>query len=198
MAFERPAIVIAAGGDGARIGGGKPARMLGGLRLIDHAVAWARRHGDAVALAVRPGDGDWGTGCPLLFDGHRDIGPISALASAFDHARAQRRPAVLMIGCDMPFLPDDLVERLSSALDGHGAALPVSCGRLHPTAALWRPDSGALDAYVARGGQSLRRFAGEVGMAEVAWDAAGPDPFANINDAAALAAAEARIRTPAR
>ena len=25
-------------------------RMLGGLRLIDHAVAWARRHGDAGAL----------------------------------------------------------------------------------------------------------------------------------------------------
>ena len=194
---DRPAIVIAAGGDGARIGGGKPGRMLGGGRLIDHAVAWARRHGDAVALAVRPGDGDWGTGCPLLVDRHRDIGPISALASAFDHACAHGRAAVLMIGCDMPFLPGDLVERLSAALNGKGAALPVSGGRLHPAAALWRPDRDALAAYIANGGQSLRRFAEAAGFAEVTWEGA-PDPFANVNDAAALAAAEARVRTAAR
>lgn len=191
-----PAIVIAAGGDGARIGGGKPARQLGGLRLIDHAVAWARRHSDAVALAVRPGDGDWGTGCPLLFDARQGIGPISALESAFGHARTHGRASVLMIGCDMPFLPGDLVDRLSMALgregDGKGAALPLSGGRLHPAAALWRPDTEALAAYMARGGESLRRFAEAISMVEVIWDAV-PDPFANINDAATLAAAEARM-----
>ncbi|PKP69460.1 MAG: molybdenum cofactor guanylyltransferase [Alphaproteobacteria bacterium HGW-Alphaproteobacteria-5] len=193
MASDVPLIVIAAGGDGARIGGGKPARMLGGLRLIDHAVAWASRHGDAVALAVRPGEGDWGTGCPLLFDDHRGIGPISALASAFAHARAQDRDSVLMIGCDMPFLPADLAIRLSAALGERGAALPSSGGRVHPAAALWRPDVPALAAYMGGGGQSLWGFAETVGMIEVAWDADGADPFANINDAAALAAAEARM-----
>ena len=190
--------MIAAGGDGARIGGGKPARRLGDRRLIDHAVAWARRHGENVALAVRPGDGDWGTGCPLLFDARSGIGPISALESAFGHARAHGRAAVLMIGCDMPFLPDDLIPRLSTELGAAGgkagAALPSSGGRLHPAAALWRPDGQALAAYMARGGESLRRFAAAVGMVEVAWDAAAPDPFANINDAAALAAAEVRMR----
>jgi molybdopterin-guanine dinucleotide biosynthesis protein A len=196
MTSDGPAIVIAAGGDGARIGGGKPARLLGGLRLIDHAAAWAQRHGDAVALAVRPGDGDWGTGLPLLFDRHRGIGPISALASAFDHAQEHGRTAVLMIGCDMPFLPGDLVDRLSAALaEDKGVALPSSRGRLHPAAALWRTDTAALAAYMARGGQSLRRFAEAVGMAEVAWDDNASDPFANINDAAALAAAEARMGT---
>ena len=65
MAPEPPLIVIAAGGDGSRIGGDKPARLLAGERLIDRTCAWARQHSDAVALAVRPGNGDWGTGLPL-------------------------------------------------------------------------------------------------------------------------------------
>jgi molybdopterin-guanine dinucleotide biosynthesis protein A len=194
---NRPAaIVIAAGGDGVRIGGAKPARRIGGRRLIDHARAWAMRHSDAVALAVRPGAPDWGTGLPLLVDGHAGIGPISALASAFGFARQHRRPAVLMIGCDMPFLPDDLLARLQAALPGHAAAMPVSAGRRHPMATLWVPEVTAIAAHIAGGGQSLWRFAQSRGMVEVAWDTA-PDPFANINAAADLAAAEQRFRTPA-
>lgn len=194
MRKDAAAIVIAAGGDGVRIGGAKPSRMLGGRRLIDHALAWAGRHADTVALAVRLRDADWGTGLPLLADRHDGIGPISALANAFQFARDQRRPAVLMIGCDMPFLPENLLEKLQAAFSGHGAAMPVSGGRRHPMAALWAPDVPAIEAYIAHGGQSLWRFAQTVGMAEVTWDDA-PDPFQNINHLADLAAAEQRLKT---
>lgn len=197
MRKDAAAIVIAAGGDGVRIGGTKPSRMLGGRRLIDHALAWAGRHADTVALAVRLRDADWGTGLPLLVDRHDGIGPISALASAFRFAHDQRRPTLLMIGCDMPLLPDDLLGRLQAALPGHGAAMPVSGGRRHPMATLWAPDVPAIEAYIATGGQSLWRFAQAVGMAEVTWDNA-PDPFVNINEPADLAAAEQRLKRPAR
>lgn len=199
---DPPLIVIAAGGDGARIGGAKPARLVGGRRLVDHALGWARRHSDAVALAVRAGQDDWGSGLPLLADRQAGIGPIAALASAMRHADSLGREAVLLIGCDLPFLPDDLVERLAKALPGHAAALPSSSGRLHPMAALWRSDVAALDGWLALGGQSLWRFAEHAGMVAVAWDEPPdpltPDLFANINDAAALAAAEARLRNGGR
>jgi molybdopterin-guanine dinucleotide biosynthesis protein A len=194
MTNEAAAIVIAAGGDGVRIGGSKASRMLGGCRLIDHALAWALRHSDTVALAVRLGHTDWGSGLPLLVDRHDGIGPISALANAFHFAHDQRRPTVLMIGCDMPFLPENLLERLQAAFPGHGVAMPVSGGRRHPMAALWAPDVMAIEAYIAHGGQSLWRFAQTVGMAEVIWDEA-PDPFQNINLATDLAAAEQRLKT---
>jgi molybdopterin-guanine dinucleotide biosynthesis protein A len=194
VCIDATAVVIAAGGDGVRIGGSKASRMLGGQRLIDHALAWALRHSDRVALAVRPGDGDWGSGLPLLVDRHDGIGPVTALANAFQFAHDQRRPAVLMIGCDMPFLPENLLERLQAAFPGHGAAMPVSGGRRHPMAALWVPDAPAVEAYIASRGQSLWRFAQTVGMAEVAWDEA-PDPFQNINRPTDLAAAELRLRT---
>lgn len=197
MAPELPLIVIAAGGSGSRIGGNKPERLLGEVRLIDHVCNWARQHSDAVALAVRPGDGDWGTGLPLLFDTMAGIGPISALNSATREAARQGRKAVLLIGCDLPFLPANLVSRLSAALPGHGAAMPMSGGRLHPMTALWRSTPEPLGQWIADGGQSLWRFAKAIGMAEVEWDET-PDPFANVNDAAALAAAEERLRTAER
>lgn len=197
MAPDQPLIVIAAGGDGSRIGGGKPARLLGGQRLIDRMVAWAMRHSDAVALAVREGTGDWDTGLPVLIDAHTGIGPISALASAMQEGHRLQRETVLLIGCDLPFLPDDLIPRLRAALAGHAAALPVSAGRLHPMAALWRCDPEHLEQWIAGGGQSLWRYAREAGMAEVTWDET-PDPYANVNDAQALAAAERRLRMAER
>lgn len=197
MAPDAPLIVIAAGGDGSRIGGAKPARTLGGQRLIDRTVAWATAHSDAVALAVRAGDGDWGTGLPVLIDPHTGIGPISALSSAMREAHRLRRNGVLLIGCDLPFLPDDLVTRLRAALPGHAAALPVSGGRLHPMAGLWCGDPERIERWIAQGGQSLWRYAREAGMAEVVW-ADAPDPFANVNDAKALAAAEQRLKTTGR
>jgi len=197
LAPDPPLIVIAAGGSGSRFGGNKQERLLGEVRLIDRACNWARQHSDAVALAVRPGDNDWGTDLPLLFDAMEGIGPISALYSAICEGARQKREAVLLIGCDLPFLPNDLLQRLGAALPGHGVAMPVSKERLHPMAALWRSETGPLERWIADGGQSLWRFAEAVGMAKVEWDET-PDPFANVNDAAALAAAEERIRTTGR
>ena len=194
MAPEPPLIVIAAGGSGSRIGGNKPERLLGGTRLIDRACNWAGQHSDALALAVRPGDDDWGTGLPLLFDSMEGIGPISALRSAVCEGARQGRAATLLIGCDLPFLPDDLVLRLSAALPGHGVAMPVSGGRLHPMAALWRNKVEPLERWIAEGAQSLWRYAEAIGLVQVEW-AETPDPFANVNDPAALTAAEQRIRT---
>ena len=178
--------------------GAKPQRLLAERRLIDHAHHWARRHSDAVALAVRAESPPLGIDGQLLVDALHGIGPIAALASALRFAADQGRGSVLMIGCDMPFLPDDLLGRLTAALPGHAAAVPQSRGRLHPMAALWRVDGAALERYIAGGGQSLWRYAEQAGMALVLWPDVGNDPFANINDAADLATAAARLKKAAR
>lgn len=196
MRFDAPAIVIAAGGDGVRIGGNKPGRLLGGMRLIDRAVAWAQRHSDTVALAVQQGGGDWGTGLRLLHDRRKGEGPIGALSNALRFAHAENRHAVLLIGCDQPFLPDDLVPRLEAALPPQGVALPYSNGRLQPLAALWRAGTDVLERYMAGGKRSLIGFAEQIGQEVVEWPER-PDPFMNVNDEAALGQAERRLRTQA-
>jgi molybdopterin-guanine dinucleotide biosynthesis protein A len=199
----KPAIVIAAGGEGRRIGGGKPERLLGGRGLLDHALAIACAQSDCVALAVRDAAQVGDTNLPLLGDAQPGIGPISALLSAFGFAARQRRETVLLIGCDQPFLPHDLAVRLGAALGpetiGSKVAMPVSNGRYQPLAALWYADVAALADYIAGGGQSLWRFAEAQGVMHVDWPVAGPlDPFTNINDPAGLAAAEQYFSTPAQ
>ena len=49
----RPAVLILAGGEGRRIGGGKPLRMLGGRSLLDRAIERARGWSDRIAIAAR-------------------------------------------------------------------------------------------------------------------------------------------------
>ncbi len=190
-----PPIIIATGGMGSRMGGAKAERMLGGARLIDHMLRWARGQSDLVALAVRTGDGDLGTALPTLADAAADLGPISALDSAMRFAAQHGADHVLLVSCDMPFLPVDLLQRLSDAIGGAGAALPDAAGRVQPLAALWRVDVAALDAYIAGGGQSLWRFAERQAMVRLPAQAAD---FANINTSEELAAAEARFKRRAR
>lgn len=194
-----PAIVIAAGGEGQRIGGDKPQRMLGGRSLLAHAIECAVAQSDCVALAVREqGQIDAG-GLPVLHDAVVGNGPITALESAFAFAAAQGRAQVLLIGCDQPFLPRDLAAQLGAALGEHRVAMPVSCGKYQPLAALWRVDQAALADYIAQGGASLWRFAAAQGVVHMEWsETAASDPFANINDPAALAGAEAHLSTLAR
>jgi molybdopterin-guanine dinucleotide biosynthesis protein A len=190
-----PAIVIAAGGEGRRMGGAKPLRELGGRRLIDHACAWARRHGGPCAIAVRAADQVPQAALPLLIDEHPGIGPVSALLSAMRFARREGCEAVLLIGCDQPFLPADLPARLQAAIGACAVAMPVSGGKDQPLASLWRLAESEVAAFIAGGGRSLWRLAEQLGAVRAEWEPASPtcDPFANINDPASLARLGAAI-----
>ena len=177
------------------MGGSKPAQTLAGKSLLDHALHWASKHSDLIAVAVRDSDQLDLTSIPILVDAAADLGPISALKSAFGFAEEHNRDQVLLIGCDLPFLPSDLAERLARGIGSQSCAMPVSKGRDHPMTALWRVECAALDAFVATGGRSIWRFAECVGVKRVDWPAdQGIDPFTNINDLEMLARAESKLR----
>lgn len=194
IAPDQIAAVVLAGGEGRRIGGGKPLRMLGGETLLARALGQAAAFSDRVALAVRdPGQVEAAGGVAVIPDASVE-GPLGGLVAALEYARDQGRAAVLTLPCDMPFLPPDLGARLGAALDGHAAALAASGGRLHPVCGLWRVT--ALDhmpAYAGSGRRSLWGFAEAVGFTAVDWPVAPADPFFNINTAEDLAEAEARL-----
>lgn len=193
-----PVIIIAAGGDGERIGGGKPLRTLAGRRLLDHAIDWAQTQSDLVALALKDTAQLPPSNLPIRLDRQPGLGPISALDSAFRFGAEAGRAHAMLIGCDQPFLPPDLVAKLASRIGAHGAAMPVSLGRHQPMASLWRIDEAALEQFIAGGGRSLWRFASAVGAVSVEWEAsATEDPFANINDLDHLAKAAPRFRNRA-
>jgi len=183
----RPAVVILAGGEGRRIGGGKAVRRLAGRSLLERAVESARGWSDEVAVAVRDPDQVGPQDIPVLIDPPGLGGPLGGLASALRLGREQ----VLTIPCDMPFLPDDLPDRLAMAAGSHGAALAMSGGHVHPVCGLWRAEALAeVRRYAGSGRSSLIGFAETIGYAAVEWPG---DPFFNVNTPEDLAEAERRL-----
>ena len=188
------AVLILAGGEGKRIGGGKPLKRFRGERLLDHALRRARSWSDLVAIAVRDAAQAEPVEAALIKDD--DVpGPLGGLLSGLEFARQNGRMFLLSIPADMPFLPSDLPDRLFASIGDHACALAVSGGQLHPVCGLWR--SSTLDqagSYVADGRRSLKGFAERVGFAGVDWPAKPIDPFFNVNTNEDLAEAARAAR----
>ena len=124
------AVVILAGGEGRRIGGAKPLRRLGGMRLIDRASELAGCWSRIVAVAVRDPSQTPSTGVEIIRDEAVE-GPLGGLAAGLKFARSRGRPFLLTIPADMPFLPADLADRLAAAIVECGCAV---ASRASPTA----------------------------------------------------------------
>lgn len=188
-------IVIAAGGNGSRIGGDKAGQLLGGVTLLQRAVSFALGQSAAVAIAARAATAiNVEPALPLLLDTEADGGPLSALASALDFAASLKAQSVLMIPCDMPFLPTDLLARLAVGCDGTHVVMARSGARFHPICASWPVSARALlPRYAATSNGSLIGLAKQIGFTEVTWQVTPFDPFFNINDSDDLALAERQL-----
>ena len=142
---EDLAVVVLAGGEGRRIGGGKPLLMFHGAPLLAHALSRARGWSRVVAVAVRKTDQAGGVEARLILDDPTIGGPAAGLSSAFAFAAEQGASRVLTLPCDVPRLPADLPARPGAALAGgagravaprpgrprrgRGGALPPPAGR---------------------------------------------------------------------
>jgi molybdenum cofactor guanylyltransferase len=185
-------VVILAGGEGRRIGGGKPLKRFRGQRLVDRALREAQQWSDLVVIAVREPSQVGPLHAPLIKDD--DIpGPLGGLVSGLRLARKKDRTLLLAIPADMPFLPDDLLDRLLAAIGSKRCALAESGDRIHPVCSLWRVSAlSEAESYAASGRRSLKGLAAASGFVAVEWEAEPVDPFFNINTNADLAEAARR------
>ena len=194
------AVLVLAGGEGKRMGGAKPERMLGGRRLIDHAIGAATRYSEQVAIGLRAaGQISAPDHLECVVDRPGVEGPLASLAAGIAWAKRHGARHLLTIPCDAPFLPHDFAGRLQARLATSRAAvvLPASHGRWHPSSALWRV--GVLDQlpfYLASGRRSLIGLAEHVGFAVEDWGAPGCDPFFNVNAPEDLRTAESWLSQP--
>lgn len=106
------------------------------------------------------------------------LGPLGGIAAALHHALVQGYDRVLTIGCDMPRLPNTLIEALIERS-------PAYC-RDAPILGCWPASlSPALDVHVEHDEtRSIRGWGERVDATAI--DA--PEPIANINTPADLAA----------
>lgn len=203
--------VILAGGASSRMGGGdKGLADLGGRPLLAHIIARFQPQVAALILnANGPAERFAQFGLDVVPDANDlALGPLAGVLAAMNWAE-RFRPATLAIATvtsDVPFLPADLVTRLSAAAP-IGPAIATSDGRRHPAIALWPMSlkeilADALD----RDERAVNSFAARNNAVEVSFplgeaDGERIDPFFNANTPSDLAGARkivARGQLPAR
>lgn len=180
-----PAAILA-GGAARRMGGIDKARIrIGDSSVLERTLRVLRPHCDPIALVGRD---DAPETLIALSDpvGGRE-GPLAGILSALNWAPD---PWIMIVPCDTPFLPSDLVPRLLSERAGVDLVRTESLGRDHPTVALWRRELKIPLAEAFAGGtRSIRAFTRNVKSALVSFDAGSYDPFMNLNRPADVAAA---------
>lgn len=178
--------VILAGGRGSRLGGcDKPLLPLGQGALLDTILERLTPQVSTIALAIRGDQTGYARfGLPVLRDGWVDQGPLIGILSALEWGRGEGASEVLTVSGDTPFIPRDLVSRLSP-----GPSCAMSRERSHPLIALWpttclsllRDHLARALASGARRQLAVRRFTEKIAMRDVSFDDEPDDPFFNIN-----------------
>jgi molybdopterin-guanine dinucleotide biosynthesis protein A len=205
--------LLIAGGQSARmapafagtVGGDKGLLDLGGRPMLAHVI---ERLAPQAGRLVINANGDPGRfapfGLPVISDPIHDFpGPLAGLLAGlrWSAVKAPETRYVASVPADVPFLPTDLVERLSRALAGQtqGVAVAASQSGVHPIIGLWPVALGdALESAIAAGMRKVHAFAEQCGMVAVPFDAAtingrAIDPFFNANTPEELAEARALL-----
>lgn len=191
--------VVLAGGQARRMGGGdKPLRALAGKPILEHILERFRPQVAAVALNANGDPGRFADyGLPVVPDPVEGFaGPLAGVLAGLDWARTARPEAdyIATVPGDAPFLPRNLVARLSEAMGRAGAdlACAASDGRAHPPVGLWpvRLADDLRRAMIEEDVRKVDRWTARHKLIQVEFAAEPVDPFFNANRPEDIAAAE--------
>lgn len=175
--------VVLAGGMGRRMGGvDKGLQVLRGRPMAAWVVERLQAQvGTLIINANQNLDRYAEFGCPVVPDRIPDFaGPLAGLHAALSAADT---PLVVTAPCDSPFLPEDLVFRLFSALTAADAQLAVArtFDQAHPVFCICRRDVlPHLTEFLSSGGRKIDRWYATLSVVEVAFDDVA-EAFENIN-----------------
>lgn len=161
-----------------------------GLQVLDGRplAAWvlerlAPQVASVLISANRNADAYRAFGYPVIADLRSGFaGPLAGIEAGMATCRTEW---LATVPCDTPLLPQDLVARLTNAVQTEGAEAAIVAG--HPVFALIRCDlREALAAYLAGGGRKVRDWYASRRTVTVRFD--DEAAFANINTPEELAA----------
>lgn len=178
---ESVTAVILAGGQGSRMGGvDKGLVDYQGRPLIEWALNALRPQADSVLISANRNLETYAAyGHRVVADTLPDYpGPLAGVLAALESVETDW---LVVVPCDTPHLPADLVARLQQAAATADVPLAVAAdnARTHHTCFIVRADQwAALAAYLANGGRAVRHWQAGLPSVSVQFDAAG---FANLN-----------------
>jgi molybdopterin molybdotransferase len=180
--------LILAGGQGRRMGRvDKGLQLLHGRRMVDHVYErLSPQVGGIVISANQNQDAYRSFGVRVVSDmvtadpgDDRGAGPLAGLHAGLS---VSRRPLLMSVPCDTPFIPADLVSRLHAQLEQAGAQIAVvrTGDQSHPVFALMRRSVlGHLSEFLKAGGRKIDHWYASLKLVEV--DFPDASAFANIN-----------------
>jgi molybdenum cofactor guanylyltransferase len=173
--------IVLAGGQGRRMGGvDKGLQQLRGKPMVEWVLA---RLAPQVAEIIVNANQNIQT---YERYGHRVVsdeiagfaGPLAGLHAGL---KACAHPLVVTVPCDSPFLPSDLVSRLTDSLGENQLAVAKTGEQPHPVFALMkRQVRESLEAFLAAGGRKIDAWYAALKVVEVSFDDEA-DAFRNIN-----------------
>ena len=175
--------VILAGGMGRRMGGkDKGLVALEGRPLIAHVIDTVAPQVSHILLnANRNGDDYAQFGYPVIADDLEGFqGPLAGILAAMQHAVT---PLLLVVPCDAPQLPQDLVLRLSTTMRSKDAQIAVAHDgeRLQPVHALLACSLASdLEDWLKAGERKIDGWYARHDMASVDFSD-HKDSFLNVN-----------------
>lgn len=175
--------VVLAGGMGRRMGGvDKGLQTFAGQPLVARVITRLAPQVDRLLInANRNVDRYAAYGHPVVGDAIGGFaGPLAGLHAAL---AAAGTPLVATVPCDSPFLPEDLVSRLYSALTAGNAQIAVARtgDQPHPVFCLCRRDLlDDLTAYLQAGERKFERWYRPLAAVDADFSDVA-DAFANIN-----------------
>lgn len=138
---------ILAGGKSSRFGSDKCDLVIGGKRLIDHAIDALAYQVDVLVICGR-----WEEGLLSLDDQpHPGLGPLGGLNAALRHANANGFEAVLSTPADVVPLPSDLLSRLH-------CPGPTHLFNQHAVGCWPASLADALSEHLAQGNRSVKSW----------------------------------------
>ena len=192
MTADRVTGLILAGGRGSRMGGtDKGLQPLRGMPMAMH-VLWrlAPQVIDVVINANRNLGAYEGFGRTVVPDASADFqGPLAGMLAGLPYCETDW---MMVVPCDVPHLPTDLVSGLLAAAEAVDApiAMPVTVDpdgqrQTHPVFLLLRGDLyDSLSVFMQNGGRKIDLWTASVGAIEVPFDDASA--FFNANTLADL------------
>lgn len=172
---SEPLVVLLSGGQSRRMQGqDKALAEIAGQRMIDRVLARLELQAGSIWLSAPH---DYGTGLPFISDDDdAPAGPVGAIWSIASVLQSRGGDSFVTCPVDAPFLPPDLVARLTAH---RPLAMAQVDGALQPVFALWsaRAVLEALPPDRCRERWSLQRLGEAIGMRTVRF----PDPQALMN-----------------
>ena len=175
--------VILADGQAKRMGGAdKGLQLLHGKPLFQHIYERLRTQVEQISINANRNHAEYSADGLMVFADRIAgfQGPLSGILTALERSETD---FVLFVPCDCPFFPQNLLEKLKSAVVFHGVSIAyVHDGeREHPTFCLMaRSLKDKLADYLASGERRMLQFMRQNGAVSVDFSE-NKQAFTNIN-----------------